>query len=631
VDPRPDGRTARIEQFDLTLDQDEWRLNEPATLAYGDTYALSSFLLEAGEQAITIDGTVVPGGALDITIDFDSTDVATVADLVGFPGLEGWIGGRMRLEGPTTAPAGQAYLRGALHRSGQEPTRARASVHSDGTRLSGDVDLRSPEGGHMRVDGSVRLPGAAGAADSEVDPLDLRIRSDSTGIGAAMAFFDVEALSTLEGRLDADITVRGELGEPSLDGSLEMRDGRVGLPALGVTWEDMRLFAHGRGSDLVIDSARVASGSGEATLVGTVSLTDSIPLDLAVWMGGFEAIRTRAYQATVSGTLAAGGDLSQPVIEGDVSVESLDVFLDERIASRDVEEVELTEEDLRMLRDRFGYVPATTEPERPLTDRLTADVTVELGRDSWLRKRSSPELSAAFTGDLEVQMRPGEAPRLDGSITTIEGRGFVQQFGRRFQLREGTIDMNGPPADAEVDLSATYTVPSRGNPNDAEATIVLHITGTQQDLSLELSSEPPMENADIVSYIATGRPAGGALSVEASESQGGGVASAGADLALGQLTGVIEGAAARSVGLDVVEIRQEGFREATLAAGKYVSPRVYVGFAHPLTLRESDGLSLGDEGQSEIEVEIEALRWLLINLEGSGSALRLFLKGRYAY
>jgi translocation and assembly module TamB len=220
---------------------------------------------------------------------------------------------------------------------------------------------------------------------------------------------------------------------------------------------------------------------------------------------------------------------------------------------------------------------------------------------------------------------------VDGTITTIEGRGFVEEFGRRFEMREGTITMNGSPLDATVDLSTTYTVPSRGNPNDAEATIILQITGTQDDLSLTLSSEPPMENADIVSYIATGRPAGGALSVEASESQGGGVASAGADLALGQLTGVIEGAAARSVGLDVVEIRQEGFREATLAAGKYVSPRVYVGFAHPLTLRESDGLSLGDEGQSEIEVEIEALRWLLINLEGSGSALRLFLKGRYAY
>jgi hypothetical protein len=62
-----------------------------------------------------------------------------------------------------------------------------------------------------------------------------------------------------------------------------------------------------------------------------------------------------------------------------------------------------------------------------------------------------------------------------------------------------------------------------------------------------------------------------------------------------------------------------------------VSPRVYIGFAQPVTLQEGDGSALEGEGESEVEVELEALRWLLINIEGSGSALRFFLRGRYAY
>ncbi|MDX1646989.1 MAG: hypothetical protein R3304_07580, partial [Longimicrobiales bacterium] len=94
---------------------------------------------------------------------------------------------------------------------------------------------------------------------------------------------------------------------------------------------------------------------------------------------------------------------------------------------------------------------------------------------------------------------------------------------------------------------------------------------------------------------------------------------------------VIESAAARRVGLDVVEIRREGLRQATLVAGKYVTPRLYVGFAQPVSLREGDGLSFGSEGQSEVEIEYEALRWLLINIEGSGSSIRFFLRGRRAY
>ena len=138
-----------------------------------------------------------------------------------------------------------------------------------------------------------------------------------------------------------------------------------------------------------------------------------------------------------------------------------------------------------------------------------------------------------------------------------------------------------------------------------------------------------MENADIVSYLATGRPASGTLSFGQSQSEGGLVA-AGADLALGQITGVIEGAAERSVGLDVVEVRRRGVREATLVAGKYVSPRLFVGFVQPITVRDGD-FSLGGGDGSQVEIELEALRWLLVNVEGTNSAVRIFLRGRRAY
>jgi len=97
------------------------------------------------------------------------------------------------------------------------------------------------------------------------------------------------------------------------------------------------------------------------------------------------------------------------------------------------------------------------------------------------------------------------------------------------------------------------------------------------------------------------------------------------------MTSLVEGAAARSVGLDVVEIRREGLRQATLVAGKYVSPRLYVGFAQPVSLQEGSSRSTGSGTGSEIEIELEALRWLIVNIEGSGSDLRLFLRGRYAY
>jgi translocation and assembly module TamB len=283
-----------------------------------------------------------------------------------------------------------------------------------------------------------------------------------------------------------------------------------------------------------------------------------------------------------------------------------------------------------MLRDRFGHIPDPEPASTPFAERLTATLAVELGRDSWLRKDVSPEMAIAFTGDIDVELRPGEEPDLQGSVEPIAGRGFVEQFGRRFDVREGTVTFDGPPSAVRLDLSAEYAIPSHDNPDASEATIVLDIDGTRDSLSLSLSSEPPMENADIVSYIATGRPASGSLSVGEGDGDGG-LVDAGAGLAVGQIVGAIEGAAAQGIGLDVMEIRREGLRQATVVAGKYVSPRVYIGYARPVTLQEGDGSALEDEGESEVEVELEALRWLLINIEGSGSALRFFLRGRYAY
>ena len=234
------------------------------------------------------------------------------------------------------------------------------------------------------------------------------------------------------------------------------------------------------------------------------------------------------------------------------------------------------------------------------------------------------------SGTLEVRKESGAGLRVDGSLELVAGRGFVEQFGRRFELTEGTVDFRGPPADARVDLLATYTVPSHDTPDEAEVTIRLEVQGTRDQLDLTLSSDPSMENADVVSYIATGRPASGELSFSGDDSESG-LVSAGAGLALGQLTGLVESVAQSSVGLDVVEIRREGLREATLVAGKYVSPRLYLGLAQPVSLREGDGLSLGGEGESEAEVEYEAFRWLLLNLEVSGSDLRFFLRTRFAY
>jgi translocation and assembly module TamB len=461
---------------------------------------------------------------------------------------------------------------------------------------------------------------------AEGEPVDLSVDAEAFSIAPAVVFVDGELLAELEGRIDAQLAVSGARDDIGFDGPLTLLGGLADIPPLGVTWEDIHLVAHGDGRQLVIDSARVESGSGSMGIGGTITVEDEVELDLRAGFDGFQAIQTSVYRASISGDLRASGTPLSPIVEGEVTTESLDVYIDERPSDGGLEDVALTPADFEILRERFGYIVVEDDVRPRASELFTADVTVQFGRDSWIRSRSTPEMAVAFTGEVDVQVRPGEEPQLQGTLTTIANRGYIAQFGKRFAPREGTVTLDGPPADAVIDLSATYTVPSYANPDGAEATIVLGVTGTQEDLSLTLSSEPPMENADIVSYIATGRPAASTFALGDAEAEttetdppGGGLAETGAGIAVGQILSSIETAAQTGVGLDVVEIRNDGIRGATLVAGKYLSPRLYVGFAQPM------------KSASEIEVEFLAIENLLLNLEGSASNVSFFLRGRIVY
>jgi len=161
-------------------------------------------------------------------------------------------------------------------------------------------------------------------------------------------------------------------------------------------------------------------------------------------------------------------------------------------------------------------------------------------------------------------------------------------------------------------------------------TITLDIAGTLDDLSLTLGSEPNLENADIVSYLATGRPAAASLDFS-SNGNGRGIGTIGSQLALSQVTGLVEGLAAERIGLDVIEIQPDGLRGATLIAGRYISPSLFVGFKQPIGRNPEESKASTEIDRTQVELEYQAFRWLLLNMEASNSAVTFLFRYRRAY
>ncbi len=643
MDPRGDAPRASLERFDVRIDDDRWALSGSPVVSWATGLHFDDLTLQSGDQLLSLDGRFDPTGTSDLTARVESLRLGGLTDLLGYERLDGTLTSTIELEGPAAAPRVRGDLAADLVWQGGGRSSLTATMAYDTLLLDLDARIDAEGGGELILRGGVPIDLALSAqaegdttrmASAAEGPVNLEIRADSFAVHWIEPFLDPTVARGLSGQLDIDARVEGTQAAPSLSGRVLLRDGRLTSPTLGVTYDRAMLDLALEGDRARIDSARVHTDDGTLTLTGGVNLPELSlgEFDLQARLDRFRAVHNDVFRVRLSGTAELVGTTQDPRLEGEVRLVETDVYLDDAVASgASVRPVELTEEELRELEEYLGYsVRASDREPGALFDLLTIDVAVSASRDTWVRQRANPQMEIQVTGDATVTKQPRDSLQFDGRIETVAPRSWVEQFGRRFSIQEGVVELRGTAPRSRVDIRAVYDVPST-NDNLAQASITLDVEGTLNDLSLTLGSEPSMENADIVSYLARGRPASSSVGFENDEG-GGGLRGLGSDFALGQVTGLVEGLAAEGVGLDVVEIRTDGLRGATLIAGRFITPSVYVGFKQPVGRSpEGDAGSGGRQDQTEVELEIQALRWLLLNMEAGNSAISFLFRFRYAY
>ena len=263
---------------------------------------------------------------------------------------------------------------------------------------------------------------------------------------------------------------------------------------------------------------------------------------------------------------------------------------------------------------------------------LALAVNVRLDRDVWLRSRATPTMDIQMTGALDVSKATGAPlPQIVGDIEVIPDRSKVEALGRTFSIRNGLVQFNGDIEELLIDLAAEYQ-PRRPGANETIATITLSARGrplVDGDLKIEFGSDPQMDTADILSYIATGRPSDQALAFGGSGGGGGGLLDTGAGLALGQLSSLLEGVAGRDLGLDVIEVEFDGTRGSQLTAGKYLSPRLYASLSFPIT--GTNEVAGTGERSTRISLEYALNSYLLAILGYERQRVSTSLRWDYSY
>jgi translocation and assembly module TamB len=178
------------------------------------------------------------------------------------------------------------------------------------------------------------------------------------------------------------------------------------------------------------------------------------------------------------------------------------------------------------------------------------DINVTLGGEFRLRK--TPDADAVFVGTVETV------------------RGTYDFQSRRFTLADGRVRFQGNrPVDPALDVTAEREI--------SGILAQVHIGGTARAPSLRLSSEPPMDEGEVLALIVFNRPLN-----ELSEGERVSLAERAGAMASGFVVSPIAESLGRALDLDIFEIR--GFTPEgagpVLRVGEQVGERVFVSFEH---------------------------------------------------
>ncbi len=380
----------------------------------------------------------------------------------------------------------------------------------------------------------------------------------------------VPALRNVDGRLTGLAVIGGSLQTPQLGGTLNLQDGALEVPALGLALE-------GVNASLVADNdARLAlqgearSGTGSLRFFSDVEapLSETPTLHLRLVGDNFTLAERPELRMTVSPQLTVEASPQGVHVSGNLLLPLLDV----RITSLPETAIDVSADTVLVAQPEDGPAVrnAATSSLGPLQNvPLTAQVSLQLGEAVHF---AGWGLDTDLNGALEITQRATGAPLTYGELTVRQGS--YQTYGRTLNIEHGKLLFFGSYDNPALDIRATREA--------EDVKVGVQMNGTLRNVSSQLFSTPTLPDGDIIAVMLTGRPLAEVGSQDSN-------ALVGAITSLGinqgqNLTNQIR----NQLGLDTLAISSTGdVANSSLTLGKYLTPRIFIQYGIGLFETES--------------------------------------------
>ncbi|MDJ0806054.1 MAG: translocation/assembly module TamB domain-containing protein [Gammaproteobacteria bacterium] len=398
--------------------------------------------------------------------------------------------------------------------------------------------------------------------------LDARI--DNLGLLSAIS----PNLQNLQGAIAADFQLGGTLSVPSLEGDARLQGGAVDLPELGLELRELELSLAASDFDQVQLEGGVRSGKGRLKLSGLTQLDGEkgFPTELRIEGEKWLAVDIPEAEVQVSPDLVIRYTKERSELNGVVHIPYA------RIRPREMPESAVSgSPDLIV-------IESDKQAESKQDSRFYSKLRISFG------DRVSFEgmgLRGNLTGNLMVTDEPGRPVTGSGRVGVLDGT--YRAYGQDLKIERGyALFADSPVDNPGLDVRAVREV--------EDVTAGLRVTGTLKNPQLSLFSIPAMSESHVLSYLLTGRAPG--------ESGGKSVGVQAALQAAG--AGSLASELGRQFGLEELRVETGGaMEEASVVAGTYLSPRLYVQYVNELATGETK-LRLRYDLTKKLQIQTES-------------------------
>ena len=359
----------------------------------------------------------------------------------------------------------------------------------------------------------------------------------------------IPQLSDIKGQLKADMSAKGTLHNPLLNGEFNLTNASAAVNKLGIDIRDIVLKAYtsASSSSIIQLLGSAKSGDGLIKLGGQINLHQdtSSPSELTLTGDNFEVAKLPEAQITVSPDLKVTMTENKRLINGKLVVPKAIMALQEL-----PENAVGVSEDEVILGEEKPIADNTPQPD------ITVDVDVILGDKVSFTGQG---LKTNLAGNLNF-VKNGPKMLTQGKISMEKAR--YKRYGQDLTVRKGQFLFNGPADNPWLDVEAIRLS------KDKKVTAILGLTGPLQKPQTRISSDPALPETEALAYLVTGGPLN-----QVSKGEGNMLANAALSYGAGKATWLTE-----KLGIDEFEV-EEGteLKDSLLVMGEYLTPDFYVG------------------------------------------------------